>query len=80
MDDREDHKNVRHGEEEEARNQTETTFRFPILDTSPNVNMKNIPLSKLPTFYVKISEDLYTFLFEFDILFRSYNYYKMPRN
>jgi hypothetical protein len=36
--------------------------------------MKNIPLSTLPTFYDKISEDLDTFLFEFNILCRSYNY------
>jgi hypothetical protein len=74
MDDQEDHNNVRHGEEEEAGNQTETTFGFPILDTTPNVNMKNIPLSALPTFYGKRSEDPDTFLFEFDILCRSYNY------
>jgi hypothetical protein len=44
MDDQEDHNNVRHGEGEEFGNQTETTFRFPIFDTTPNVNMKNIPL------------------------------------
>jgi hypothetical protein len=74
MDDQEDHKNVRHGEEEKTRNQTETTFRFPILDTTPNVNMKNIPLLALPTCYGKKSEDPDTFLFEFDILCRSYNY------
>jgi hypothetical protein len=36
--------------------------------------MKNIPLSAVPTFYGKRSEDLDTFLFEFDILCRSYNY------
>ena len=36
--------------------------------------MKNIPLSALPTFYGKNSEDPDTFLFEFDILCRSYNY------
>jgi hypothetical protein len=36
--------------------------------------MKNIPLSPLPTFYGKNSEDPYTFLFEFDILCRRYNY------
>jgi hypothetical protein len=74
MDDQEDHNNVRHGEEEETGNQTETTFGFPILDTTLNVNMKNIPLSALPTFYGKNSEDPDTFLFEFDILCRSYNY------
>jgi hypothetical protein len=55
-------------------NQIETTFGFPILNTTPNVNMKNIPLSALPTFYGKNSEDPDTFLFEFDILRRRYNY------
>jgi hypothetical protein len=74
MDDQEDHNNVRHGEEEETRNQTETTFKFLILDTTPNVNMKNIPLSALSTFYGKNNEDPDTFLFEFDILCRIYNY------
>jgi hypothetical protein len=74
MDYQENHNNVRHKEEEETRNQTETTFGFPILDTTPNVNMKNIPLSALPTFYGKNNEYPYTFLFEFDILCRSYNY------
>jgi hypothetical protein len=74
MDDQGDHNNVRHKEEEEAGNQTENTFRFPILDTTPNVNMKNIPLLALPTFYGKRSEDPDTFLFEFDILCKSYNY------
>jgi hypothetical protein len=74
MDDQEDHNNVRHGEEEETRNQTETTSRFHILDTTLNVNMKNIPFSALPTFYGKNSEYPDTFLFEFDILCRSYNY------
>jgi hypothetical protein len=74
MDDQEDHNNVTYEEGEEARNQTETTFRFPILDTAPSVNMKNIPLSALPTFYSKNSEDPDTFLFEFEILSRRYNY------
>ena len=36
--------------------------------------MKNIPPSSLPTFYGKSNEDPDTFLFEFDILCRSYNY------
>ena len=52
----------------------ESTFRFRILDTIQDVTMKNIPLSSLPTFYGKINEDPDTFLFEFDILCRSYNY------
>jgi hypothetical protein len=74
MGDQEDHNNVRHGEEEETRNQTETTFGIQILDTTPNVNMKNIHVLALPTFYGKNSEYTDTFLFEFDILCRSYNY------
>jgi hypothetical protein len=74
MGDQEDHNNVRHEEEEETGNQTETTFGFLILDTTPNVNMKNIPLLALPTLYGKNSEDPDTFLLEFDILCRSYNY------
>jgi hypothetical protein len=36
--------------------------------------MKNIPLSTLPTFYGKNNEYPDTFLFEFDILCRTYNY------
>ena len=54
--------------EGEGENQTEATFRFPILDTILDVNMKNIPPSSLPTFYGKSNEDPKTFLFEFDIL------------
>jgi hypothetical protein len=48
---------------------------FPIgdfpLGTAP---MKNIPLSSLPNFHGLSSEDLDEFLFEFDILCRSYDY------
>jgi hypothetical protein len=53
---------------------SETTFGFPILDVVQNVTMKNIPLSALPTFHGKHSEEPDVFLFEFDILCRSYNY------
>ena len=70
----EDHDEVRNDEKEEVENQTEATFRFPILDTAQDVNMKNIPPSSLPTFYGKSNEDPYTFLFKFDILCRSYSY------
>jgi hypothetical protein len=56
-----------------ATNETET-FGFPILDISRNISMKNIPLSSLPTFKGMSTEDPYLFLFEFDILCRSYNY------
>ena len=69
----EDHDEVRN-EEGEGENQTKATFGFPILNTMHDVTMKNIPPSSLTTFYGKINEDLDTFLFEFDILCRSYNY------
>ena len=52
----------------------EQTFRFPILDRAPNVSMKNINPLILPTFYGMSIEDPDAFLFEFDILCRSYNY------
>ena len=39
-----------------------------------DVTMKNIPPSSLPTFYGKSNEDPDTFMFEFDILCRIYNY------
>ena len=68
-----DHDEIRN-DEGEGENRTETTFRFPILDTAQDVNMKNIPSSSLPTLYGKSNEDPETFLFEFDILYRSYNY------
>ena len=62
------------GNEEEQ----ETTFRFPILDTSSilgeEVKMKNIPPSILPNFYGITSEYPHSFLFEFDILCRTYGY------
>jgi hypothetical protein len=64
-------------EDKEERNREpegETTFRFPILDLMSNVNMKNIPPSVLPNFRGMVTEDPDDFLFEFDILCRSYNY------
>ena len=69
---KEDCNKVRNNEGE-GENQTEATFGFPILDTLLDVNTKNIPPS-LPTFYGKSHEDSDTFLFKFDILYRSYNY------
>ena len=61
-------------DEGEGENRIETTFGFAILATAHDVNMKNIPPSSLPTFYGKSNEYSDTFLFEFDILYRSYNY------
>ena len=68
----EDHDEVRN-DEGKGENQTEATFGFPILDTTHDVNMKNIPHSSLPTFYGKNNEYLDTFLFEFDTLCKIYN-------
>jgi hypothetical protein len=62
-------------EEEEGNAATGTdNFGFPVLDISRNIIMTNIPLSSLPTFRGMSTEDLDLFLFEFDILCRSYNY------
>ncbi|MCY6488090.1 hypothetical protein, partial [Actinobacillus pleuropneumoniae] len=52
----------------------EDPLRFPIQDTNGNVNMKNIPPSFLPKFHGLKSEGPETFLFEFEILCRSYGY------
>jgi hypothetical protein len=60
-------------EEGNIANETET-FGFPILDIAKDVSMKNIPLSSLPHFQGMSIEDPDSFLFEFDILCRSYNY------
>jgi len=52
-----------------------STFGFPIGDlTRGETPMKNIPLSALPNFHGLSSEDLDEFLFEFNILCRSYDY------
>jgi hypothetical protein len=61
--------------EEEGNAAIETeTFGFPILDISRNISMKNVPLSSLLTFRGMSTEHPDLFLFEFDILCRSYNY------
>jgi hypothetical protein len=60
-------------EEGNAANET-LTFGFSILDITRDVAMKNIPLSSLPQFHGISTEDPDSFLFEFDILCRSYNY------
>ena len=50
-----------------------STLGFPISDL-PAGTMKNIPLSALPNFHGLSTEDPDEFLFEFDILCRSYDY------
>ena len=55
-------------------NEEQSTFGFPIVDLDVTVQMKNIPPSTLPHFYGKVNEYPDSFLFEFDILGRSYDY------
>ena len=52
----------------------EDSLGFPIKDIDLSVHMKNIHPSFLPNFYGTMSEDSKTFLFEFEILCRSYGY------
>jgi hypothetical protein len=52
----------------------EDPFGFPIQETDINVQMKNIHPSVLPNFKGMRSEDPETFLFEFEIICRSYGY------
>ena len=51
------------------------TFEFPIQESEGIFQMKNIPPSAIPNFRGLPSEDPNTFLFEFDVLCRSYDYY-----
>lgn len=56
---------------------TLSTLEFPIGDLPRGATpMKNIPLSALPNFHGLSSKDSDEFLFEFDILCRSYDYVK----
>jgi len=50
------------------------TFESPIGNIMGEAPMKVIPLSSFPTFNGFPIEDLDTFLFEFDVLCRSYDY------
>ena len=52
----------------------EDILGFLIQDTDVNVHMKNIPPSFLPNFHGMRLGDLETFLFEFEIVCRSYGY------
>jgi len=71
-------------EKNAKKNATVTTLYFPIRDIIGKDPMKNIPLSIYGTMHIPLSylpsfqgmtmEDLDTFLFEFDILCRSYDY------
>ena len=50
------------------------TFPFPLPSLINNVNLKNMPAATLPKFYGLATKDPDTFLFEFDILCRSFDY------
>ena len=50
------------------------TFPFPLLSLVTNANLKNIPATTLQKFYSLTTEDSDTFLFEFDILYHSFDY------
>ena len=47
---------------------------FPIRENNGDVRMKNISPSSLPHFHGLTSEDPDTFLFEFVIIFKTYDY------
>ena len=49
-------------------------FGFPIVDEETHATMKNISPSVLPNFYGLRSEDPETFLFEFEVVCRTYDY------
>ena len=53
---------------------TPLTINFPIVDIEEDAPMKYIPPSALPTFNGLSTKDPNTFLFEFDVSCRSYDY------
>ena len=59
---------------EGGRGRIGSSFGFPILDEETNTTMKNISPSVLPNFYGIRTEDPETFLFEFEVLCRTYDY------
>ena len=69
-----DHEDHAEASSENQVNEEKSTFWFPIVDPDVTVQMKNIPPLALPHFYGKVHEYLDSFLFEFDILCRSYDY------
>jgi hypothetical protein len=64
-------------QQNQPRTQT-STLEYPIVDLVVNTPMKSIPLQNIPTFNGLISEDPNTFLFEFDVLCRGYDYTSEP--
>jgi hypothetical protein len=55
-------------------------FEFPILDIKEDVKMKNINPPILLHFHGMDTYDLDTFLFEIEVLFRTYDYKNDPQN
>jgi hypothetical protein len=55
-----------------------TTLEYLIVDMVASAPMKANPLQNIPTFNGLISEDPDTFLFEFDVLCRGYDYTFKP--
>jgi len=53
---------------------TTSMIEFPIGDIRGDTHMKHIPLATLPNFHDLSSKDLDTFLFEFDVVRRGYDY------
>lgn len=53
---------------------TPVTFAFQISNQERGKQLKSIPPNALPNFYGFVNEDLDTFLFVFDVLYRSYDY------
>ena len=53
---------------------TSSSIDFPIGNIIGDAPMKPIPLTTLPNFHGLSSEDPDTFLFEFDIVCRGYDY------
>lgn len=56
-----------------------TTIEYPIVDPQANAPMKTISLQNLPNFHGMASEDLDAFFFEFDVLWRGYDYTTEPK-
>lgn len=61
-------------------NTTTTNFEFPIWNLKGEAPMRNIPLSSLPCMQGMTMEDPDTFLFEFDVLYISYDFITDAQN
>jgi len=55
-----------------------STLEYPIVDQVANAPMKAIPLQNIPTFHMMVTEDLDAFMFEFNVLYRGYDYTTDP--